>query len=680
MGEAAASFGPRGTILEQLAVRWAPERPLPLVIPEPPGAERRAAELARWTALFARYELELADPGEAELRAPGDLPAWAELLEGGTGPSAVADLFGLLAAATVVAQRDDLAFLASTAGTASGHAPVFVFHPEDWGVHPSDPGLGLALFRLEETAGQSAHPFGSGARPGVGPAERALRDRYLAEHPAERLPAHLDPHRLARRSDWLVRALLGLPLQRSLESAAPLDAFATERGLCGQHEHLALYWMATGALLGRPEVFEAARAAGRDFPRAAALGRGLEAWRRREPTGLGPLDPPTLDALADELPRLAPPAVRGARLEPASGPSPRAALEARGDPEDDDFLALLDHLASGREPGPGPWRDVPEAGLEAALADRARPRHRALLEHDLRANARVSAHHPHAGRGRILALGRFCTSPAELDRALAAAGGTERFGPRRHDEVWRAIAALPGPEATARLAEGAARFAREAGEWIRTASRVPFDALLERDGLPTHALIAAFCARAPLTMVSAPLWAQVAAAAARHRVVRAVPGLRRAVTARLGRIDDGTRADLVRALAELDPDAGPFLAATARWLEAERAAESDPDAARGRSLDLACVLGPALALVDRPELVAAAAGLLAGLAPELGSPRGPRAETLEALAALLDGIAEREPRALLGPARALAAVRFRVRPAHAAAARRFRAAATRLER
>jgi hypothetical protein len=102
--EAFALFGPGGAVMRDWVRAWA--EPRPERIPVRGAAELAelapSAELATWVELFETHALEAADPAEAELRAPGDLPD----LGRATGPSAVADLRGLLTASVVIAQQE----------------------------------------------------------------------------------------------------------------------------------------------------------------------------------------------------------------------------------------------------------------------------------------------------------------------------------------------------------------------------------------------------------------------------------------------------------------------------------------------------------------------------------------------------------------------------------------------
>jgi hypothetical protein len=666
--QAFALFGPGGAAMRGWVQAWAAPRPERVPIRGASGLAP-SPELAAWMELFETHALETADPAEAELRAPGDLPDLGGLLAGATGPSAVADLYGRLTASVVIAQQDELAYLASVAGTAAGVSRVFTFHPEDWGLHPSDASISARLHRLARAAAFGDRPFGRGALAEVD-AERLEREaraleRFEAAAAGDPLPAHLDPEPLGQRAEWLVRGWLGLPLGPSLARAPGPEAYADERSLLESHPHLGLYWLFASALEAAAAPLEGVLAATR-APGCVHLAEARVAvarWVRGHDHALGPFDLAAFEALRE--------AVREARPPGCSASGPRAALMA--DPEHASFLELWDHLA-GPDPE-APWRGLQGRDLEDALAERARPAHRDLLDQALARAAAVPDHHPRAGRGRILARAAIARDLGELDRALEAAGGTERFGPRRRAEVWRAVARFSSPEARARLARGAASFAREAEDWIRTSSKVPWDALLACDAVETHDLVARFTAAAPLTPVTEPLVVEAARAARAHGIARAVPGLRRAAAGTVGRLDDGSRAEVTWAVAELDAEGPDFLSALLGIVRAEWEEAEDEEDAERLGWSVAACAGPLLSVApDHLEARAAAATLLGRLARRLGPGRRPRPEVLEATRALVDGARIGPVRALDKPIRALARLRPEVGPASRPAAERLRAA------
>lgn len=697
-----ALFGPGGAVMRHLAARWAEPRAERVAIRAAVDTRSMgplSPELLAWIELFERYELEAADPAEAELRAPGDLPSLGALLGGETGPSALADLLGLFAGATVIVQQDALSFLASLAGTSLGVSKVYAFHPEDWGLHPTDAAISVRLHRLEESVGRASDPFGFGTLPpglldpdadpslgqegvdsGLSLMQRADAARGSFERIAnqETLPAHLDPLSLARRSDWLVKALFGLPFEAALSEARPLVELDEEGHRLGAHPHLALHWLFFHALLGNRQRLEAGlrATATATHPLVREARSALERWTTGRSARLGPLDRALFEALREVAMRSAPRLsleAEAARARPSR--QARAALEAAEDPEARAFLELFDHLATGAELGPSPFRGLSGLALEDKLAELARPRFVPLLDETLADGARVPDGHPAAGRGRILARAAVAKDLAELDRALAQAGGTERFGPRRRDETWRAVARFSGPEADARLARGAGAFRDVAEDWIRSASKVPWDALLERDTPATHELVVRFLGEAPLGPSTEPLFAEAAEAALRHGIRRAVPGLRRAVTGGAGRIDDGSRRVLVRAVQELDDEAGAFLRAVAERLQMKWEQAEDEDRAFLLAKDLAVVVGAILALEPAQlEAQALAAALLARFAVELSPRKAPSPDLLEALRALVEGAHAGDIRSLGPTLRAFSRLSPIVRPPARPAWERFREA------
>lgn len=650
-------FGPGGAVMRTLVEAWADPREERVPAREGLGGGPPASpELAAWAEAFEEYALETSDPADAELRTPGDRPTLSAALTSALlGESGAADVWGALTGAAVVAEQGPLGWLASWAGTASGLSKVFSFHPDDWGLHPADPSISLFLLRLDEEARRDARLFAAdGPRP-MGLPEPEAASRFREAAAPESLPAAQDPERLAERASWILRGLIGLPLAAGVAAEMTLEVFEREIDLIPDHPPIALGWILAHALLGNVEahrrVWSATRASPDAWLQEAREATG--AWMEGQDARLGPLRRGDFELIQS--------AVRARALEAALEPTSeaisalvraRSELARSEEADDDPFLALFDALGGASE------LQSPEE--EAKMADLARPRHRPLLDAALAEASKVSDHHPRAGRGRILARAALAPDLEALDLALAQAGGTERFGPTRRDELWRAVARFRDSAAHARLAHGASRFADEAEEWIRTASKVPWDALLARDCLESHELICRFLLRVAHTPVTAPLVLEAAAAARRLPVPRAVPGLRRAVSGGVGRIDDGGRAGVAWAVAELDPEAEAFLAAMVRMLRGDWEDADDEEDRERHALDLAVVVGPHLAVApDSLESRATAATLLAELAPALAPGRRVSAAKIEALSAIARGAQQGEVGALLPPLRALVRVRPR---------------------
>ncbi len=651
-----------------IAARWANPRPAPVPVLAP-ALPTPAPELSTWMALFSAFELEVADPGDAELRAPGEPGSLAELLE----PEAVADLVAALAAAVVVAQVDGLAYLAGWRGTAAGRAPVFGFHPGDWGVFPAHPSLEAWLLHLDaapswadrwspassarQVAFGPAHPDQpdprnpSPARPDPpGPVERPREPRPEDPSPDPSLPPSeppgsdrtepapprdqaidrlSDPEPLARRADWLVRLLLGLPFEAALAAAPSLARFSEEQAELCRLPHLALYWLLAHDLLGNERALAdaLAKTAGLDDHPTVGPARAWVTPRPDRIDGLGaverlgPLSRADYRARSRAVRSVAPPAlVERAPSAAPFLPSDRAAQR---------FLARFEAL--GR---PAPLGADP-AAEEASLAALAEPRWLPVLDAALAAGAgRGDAE---AGRGRIAARAALAEDLAELDRVIDAAGGTGSFGPARRDELWRAVARFDEPAAAARLAAGAARFAAQADDWIRTASKVPWDHLLETGTEGAQDLVVRFLEGVRIHDNSHPLVVEAARSARRFSFRPAVPGLRRVAAAGAGRLGDGSKTEILWAVAELDPEAGPFLGALFRVVQLEWEEAEDEDEGTRRGWALAAVTGPLLAVrPDRLDARATAAALFSRLAPSLAGPARP--EAYEALGTLIEGV------------------------------------------
>ena len=671
--EALARFGPSGNIMPRLAAKWSTPRVSRVPIPRAASTRLETVasrELRSWVTLFESYELEAADPAETELRAPGDLPSLGELLLGATGPSTVADLFSVLTASTVIAQQDDLAYLASLAGTASGVSKVYVFHPEDWGLYPSDASISLRLFNFYEAAQRTLHPF------------RKLRTRPLElntpedtlDHQAGRifeqlirdepLPWQFDPRTLAHRSDWLVRAWIGLPTRPALDRAVGTDDFERELPLIPHHPHLALYWLFTHAFLGNNERFkrclEATR--GSKDPWVQEARKVLNAWVKGRGARLGPLRRSDFEVIRESARE----SVHKDILEspPRSrNPTPRSNLDLTP-PQTRAFIELFDQLG---EPAIKDTTTPPQRWLEleALLAERARPEFCELLDAALSEASQVADHHVRSGRGRILARAAISPDLEEFETAISRAGGTGQFGPRRRDEMWRGIARFSGTTASRRLVEGAKLFAREAPDWIRTASKVPWTTLLSIDTLETHNLVVNFLQTVPHVSAAAPLIIEVTQAARKHHIHRAVAGLRRAASGNMGRVDNGGRAEILWAIVELDSEASAFLRALLNILTHEWENASNEETADARSIDIGCVVGPLMAAdPNNLEARATAAALLARFAVSLGPARQPNLAMLHSLHAVVLGIREGEIRPLLKPLEALSKLRPDIKSTH----------------
>jgi hypothetical protein len=185
-------------------------------------------ELNAYIRAFETYELETSDPSGAELRIPEPHIGFRAQIEE-VEPAYFAGFIGLFTGASVIAQQDELSYLASWAGTESGASKVYHFHPDDWGLWPTDHSIASRLSRFI----------------GSSPDDDLNR---------ETLPMHLDPLRVFPRVGWLVHTFLtfGRDFERELAAAATMEDFAREREYIARSPHLLLYWMWSQHFLQRP--------------------------------------------------------------------------------------------------------------------------------------------------------------------------------------------------------------------------------------------------------------------------------------------------------------------------------------------------------------------------------------------------------------------------------------------
>ncbi len=660
-------FGPEGSLLPDLAGRWASTREGR--VPIPPAATNRlstatSAELKSWIKLFEGFELEAADPADTELRAPGDLPSLGELLRGATGPSTPADLLSLLTASTVIAQQDDLAYLASLAGTTDGVSKVYSFHPEDWGLHARDASISLCLYRLYQTERRIHRPFIAHSRPALPLLDHDADERTMAqvfESKVETclLPPALDPARLAQRSNWLVRAWMGLPLRCELPEETHISTYETEKKVLSSHPHLTLFWLFTHALLDNPQRFAEILSLSRSSkdPWIQEARRALHAWMQGERARLGPLRYGDFERIRDEVVQLAPKASRESRTtEIHADPTSVSTLQGQDHPNYPRFMRLFEQLADIR--GLRGESESERKALETQLANLVEPAWRLLIDRALAEGSQVPDHHPSAGCGRILARAALASSLEEFDNAIHRAGGITSFGPRRRDELWRAIASFTNDTATQRLHEGAGMFAREAGDWIRTAPKAPWTLLLARDSLATHRFVTQFLSQVSANPVAAPLIVEAVASARRHNITLAIPGIRRVLSGPFTPIEHHHRQEVLWTLAELDPEAAEFFSDLMAIVKHEWEQSLDEDEAHLRSMDLANIVGALLTVSpNHKEAQAIGASLISRFAVALSPRRSPLPKLIYSLWTLSQGIQEGEVQSLAPPLKCLLELR-----------------------
>jgi len=222
--------------------------------------------------------------------------------------------------------------------------------------------------------------------------------------------------------------------------------------------------------------------------------------------------------------------------------------------------------------------------------------------------------------------------------------GTRNFGPRRMAELYRAIGRFPEDAATDRLLEAAYAWLAEVDDWIRSVPEEPVLQVLRRDVLATHELIARVLERATFTAANVDVCVEAARAAGRLRSQRAREGLRRAVRAGLGRVFDGGRADVARALFDVErEEASDCFRACVDEIVRRWEASDDEDEAWSSQKDL-CALMPGALPADRqgPRTHEVVRALIGAVSPRLRTTRPIAAETVEAARALAEGVRRAE--------------------------------------
>ncbi|MCA9555259.1 MAG: hypothetical protein KC933_34825 [Myxococcales bacterium] len=666
-GEARLLFGGDVAALTQVVERFAFPRAQPFKLLETLSGRRFGPEMTAWIRIFERWELEAADPADAELKAPGEKQGITALVEG-RGAAWLADFIAYFVDAAVVVQEDAMSYLASLAGTESGVCKVYYFHPNDWGLWPTDPSLTTRLYRTlqEEDRPELAHARFEGAEARRRAAALTL---YETLAKAEALPALRDPARLWPRVDWLVHALLGVgnDFRRELDRAPPFTAYAEEAPHLAEHPHLGTYWLWAHFFLDNREALQDTlrRTAASEEPALAESRTLITALAAGERVRLGEHDQAALLALRDEIVQRAPiaafePAARvranafraDLAKESQVEEGARSVLEdaARREPLVREALTLLDHLAVGGAipPEPAPVHGgLPVDDAVDRLAELMDPRFRPLVRARLERALHVGDSHQDAAWGLLVA---WAAAAPDFDtfEGLLKEVGTENLGPRRLRELYRAYGRFDDPRATAFLVAGVRAWLKEMDDWIRMAPDEPLLQLFLRDTLDTHRVIAAVLERASYSAANWTVCVAAAVAAGELKSKRAVPGLRRAVESRLGRVDDGSRAKVVQALVAAEgASSQAFLRSLFDWSldEWESADEDDKD---GHEKDIACYLAGLLTLApEDPVLLGTARRLLELFLLKLGPKRTPRRDMIAAAAAILAGVRGGEVRPLV---------------------------------
>lgn len=652
-------------------------------------------ELGHFVEAFEAHELEVCDPAGAELLAPGPSPDLLGLLDP-NAPAYLPELVGFFTASTPVVLDEEMCFLAALTGTRSGYAKVYYFHPQDWGLWPTDASLTARLFRTlqEEDRPELAHLRFTGEEEAR--RVQALKLFEALARPEPLLP-ELDPVVLFPRVSWLIHALggVGLSFDKELPKAPPHDRWMSERLELVARPHLLAYWLWAHWFFDDPEGLEEATAAAARSPHPVVAGtvQAIHALLHGTKLKLGDKDRAQLLALKDELLERAPAELlsgparhRRNRRRAEESQANRAEIEAlelleaqaSSEPLVAEALFLLQHLARGSAVPPEKAElhgGLDSSAAQARLAELMDPRFRPVIEARLTRAAAVGDTHRDASFGLILALAAlepdFGAFVAFFERL-----GTSNFGPRRMQELYRAFGSYPDPRATKILAAGARAWLTEVDDWIRMAPSEPLLQLLHRDCLETHELIARLLERANYSAANFDICVRAAYAALELKSQRAIPGLERAVKQGLGRVDDGGRATVIRAYAQVAGEVSvPVLLARLadrrnRW------ESSDEDDQPEHQYELSCLLSGLLpVLPEDQELLAVARTLLALFKIRMLPTRTPRREVFEATKAIVVGAHQGDVRALAPAITPFLRLETRLTPVTKAAARALETAA-----
>ena len=637
--------------MRHLVEQWATPRVFPVIIKEQVTqwfCGDVSEELLCWLSAFESLELEVADPAEVELRAPGDIPSLNELLYGSTGVSQVADLYALFCAAVVFAQQDAMSYLASLYGTRSGCSKTYMFHPEDWGIFPSDSSISVRLFHfaLADFRLFSEDPtYELFASESTIQQWQSAQRVFIGVEKESELPPHLEPSVLAPRVEWLVRILLGLGDSHlsTLRYAPTIAVFEKERSLISTHAHLAAYWLFAHWVLGNTNALQEVLQICTEctHPIVCDIRDGLNAILAGKSQRLGPLDMRKMENIRADVVRHAPrnlfePQRRLAVVPHSELRTPLENAAAKGDLRSIDLLHLWDHIESTPEK---PFDGMQGERLGRHLVQLATPQIKPLVDAYLTAALAVEDEHPFAIFGLLLTRAKLSRDFKDFERAIHHCGGTNNLGLRRKNEYWESIAYFNCSESNQRLFEGAELYLNYAHDWIRAACEVPWRSLLSRDVSQTHKLVSSFLHTVRLSRFSEPLVFEAVEAVRRFRIHSAVSGIRRIVRSCFGRIDNRQRFEAIEAITELDRDAALFLSQCVSEVETGLNNADDEDTAFSRSKDLACLLG-ALLVVDSQNVYATklVAALLGRFAVLLSTARQLAPETLLSIDALIRGI------------------------------------------
>lgn len=658
--------------LDELTRRIAPLREAPVELLA--AAERShgitfAEELREWVRLFERYELETVEPALSELRAP-DAAMSLKTVASVDDSSSLAALIGLFTGTSIVAQQDELSYLAAWVPDRGGRSRVYHFHPDDWGLWPTDPCLLVRLYRLLQLdRGEISKKLPTGPEAEAEAAEiAALRAAGAGAGAASSgdgggggIEERLDPERLFPRVRWLAHLFLakGGDWAQELAKAASIQDFERERPLIPLWPQLALYWLWSHAMFGNSEELAETLALTRDTASGLVAETRDLVIRLEEgrDVRVGLRTGSMFEAFREQLQDEAPAAILGASAKARRDARERAAfatideesrlsvgLEQIAEREAGvrKALELLGWLEQGGALIPAVLHAKTGLTVEGAI-DRfvslADHRFRPMVLSKLRQAARFGDTSPHATHGLLLAFQKLATSFEEFESVIGAAG-TGNYGPRRQSELFRAYGRFADDRATERLAEYSAVYLADVESWEPKVPREAFLQLMSRDSPQTEELAARLLEKASFSGANAALAIAAAEALGRMRSTRGIAGLERALQRELGRVDDGSRTRIASALvACAGKRSRPFLEGLVRAKLDRWEAEEDRQGSYAyHHKDVACWLAALLPLAPRDEaLIDKAREMLDAFRLELYGEKRPRRDVIYAVAAVLRG-------------------------------------------
>ncbi len=621
-------------------------------------------ELRTWVHLFETYELEVVDPSGAEFRVPLPGASLTQLVEA-EGSFMVAELVAFFCASALVVQQDEMSFLVSWHDSARGACRVRSFHPDDWGLWPTDDSLSALVYRLLQS-----DPAPYRTRRFEGDRDTQMQAKLSAWGVLEErytLAPHLDPAHLFVRTEWLIRLFLNLGRDwaRTLQTAAPFVQYEEEKDLLdSEAPQLAAYWLWSHFMFGHDHALDELLALTKAAvnPVVQESRQLVTALRRGEAVRLGATNQSDFFShrrlFLREAPALvaevASPLSVYASSRPGEAPEEQVAwaelLEAaRDDPKVEEAIMLLEHLKHGgiHHPRPAPVRGgMPWQEALDRLYHLVDVRFRPVILGRLGRAVQVLDSHQDASWGLIVAWSALARDFDEYYERLQALG-MQNYGARRWAEFYQGCGRFQDRRATQCLQEGARLWIREVNDWIRSVPVDPLKVLLKRDTLETHEVIQEILEAADFGGANRDIAVAAAAAAGELGSKRARLGLELAVKRRLGRIEDGGRASVIRAYTTVEGAAGlPILRSLfdKAWAEAGRLEGRDAEA---RTRDAMCFLAGLLRLEPAdPVFLTRARESFARAQIGLTAARG-RPSWIGAISALFSSIRDAQIRPLL---------------------------------